>query len=47
MPNDITIGWDGTFRGRQIEIGVYVYTIEIEKVDGVIENMQGEILLVK
>ena len=31
---DISQGWDGTFRGRVVDNGVYVYIIEVEFEDG-------------
>jgi gliding motility-associated-like protein len=31
---DISQGWDGTFRGRVVDNGVYVYLVEVEFEDG-------------
>jgi len=31
LPNDPLFGWDGTFNGREVGIGVYTYYAEIER----------------
>ncbi|MEO7174871.1 MAG: gliding motility-associated C-terminal domain-containing protein, partial [Saprospiraceae bacterium] len=33
-PNDTTQGWDGTFRGKMINSGIFVYSAEIEYSSG-------------
>ena len=40
-------GWDGTFRGKRCDIGVYFYDIEIHFLDGEIKRLKGEIHLVR
>ncbi|MEO1412280.1 MAG: gliding motility-associated C-terminal domain-containing protein [Bacteroidota bacterium] len=47
QPGVETQGWDGTFRGRPMEVGVYVYQVEIEFWDGKIQLDVGDLLLVR
>ena len=47
LPNDETLGWDGKFRGRLMQNGVYVYVIEVLLEDGEIDMVQGDVLLLK
>ena len=46
-PNDAASGWDGTLRGRPMNPAVFVFTTEIEFVDGRVEVFEGEIVLVR
>ncbi len=41
------IGWNGTFRGKQVPQGVYVYYIEIINENGEITKKYGDITLVR
>ncbi len=41
------IGWDGTFRGQQLDPAVFVWFAEIEFVDGKTELFEGDVTLVK
>ena len=47
LPNDPMHGWDGTFRNVLINPNVYVYHVEVEYVDGVIENLTGDVTLMR
>ncbi|MCB0568314.1 MAG: gliding motility-associated C-terminal domain-containing protein [Phaeodactylibacter sp.] len=47
QPNDIGHAWDGTFRGQELDPGVFVYAAEIEFVDGLVEVFEGDVVLVK
>ncbi|BDS12897.1 T9SS type B sorting domain-containing protein [Aureispira anguillae] len=38
-------GWDGRFRGQDMQTGVYVYMIEVEFIDGVIVRYSGDLSL--
>jgi len=47
IPNDYNNGWDGTFRGKPMDEGIYVYQIALESADG--ENIfkSGDLLLMR
>ncbi|MCC6412136.1 MAG: gliding motility-associated C-terminal domain-containing protein [Saprospiraceae bacterium] len=46
-PNDPTQGWDGRFRGEDMQPGVYAYWMEIEYVDGTTEVFAGDVTIVR
>lgn len=46
-PNESRIGWDGTFSGAQAMIGAYIYTVEVELIDGTVELIKGQTALVR
>jgi len=46
-PDDPSAGWDGTFRGRAMDPGVYVYAIELELTDGRIRRYKGDVQLLR
>ena len=43
QPNDDLIGWDGFFKGKNVNTGVYVYTADILFKDGITERFSGNI----
>lgn len=47
QPNDPVYGWDGNFRGRKMDAGVYVFYIEVEFIDGDTEIVKGGVTLVR
>lgn len=47
QPNDPTVAWDGTFRGKIQNPGVYVYYGEVEYLDGRIESFKGDVTLIR
>jgi|GEM_PF-2855468 len=47
LPNDPQFGWDGTFNGKKVNIGVYVYYAKIEFIDGLVEVFQGDVTVVR
>ena len=46
MPNIPELGWNGEWRGKQMQPGSYVYSAFIEFVDGTKINFKGEINIV-
>ena len=42
-----SVGWDGTHKGKQQPVGVYVYTLRVVRQDGTIENKKGSINLIR
>ncbi len=47
QPNDPNLGWDGTFRGKQLNPSVFVYLVEVEFIDGEVIIFKGDITLVR
>jgi gliding motility-associated-like protein len=46
-PNDTNYGWDGSFRGREMDPAVFVYVAEVEFVDGEVFEFIGDVAIVK
>jgi gliding motility-associated-like protein len=44
-PNDISLGWDGTYRGDPMNPAVFVYQAKIEFIDGRQELFKGDVTL--
>jgi len=44
-PGDTNFGWDGTFKGKILDPGVFVYYAEVEFLDEEISRFAGEITL--
>ena len=40
-------GWDGTYRGKKLNAGVFVYYIEVEFVDGQFIRQKGNVTLIR
>ena len=47
LPNDPTVGWDGTFNGKDNDPAVFVYWAEIQFIDGRTEVLKGSFTLVR
>ena len=47
QPNDPDQGWNGTFRGKEVNPAVYVYVAEIKFVDGFEEMYSGDVTVMK
>lgn len=45
--DDISGGWDGTFRGKDAPTGVYVYLVEVDFADGVTLLYRGDITIIR
>ena len=45
--NDNTIGWDGSWKGQDLDPGVYVYFAEIEFINGEVEIFKGDVTIAK
>ncbi len=43
LPNEETQGWDGSFRGRQVNPGVFVWTAALRFVDGLELQISGNV----
>ena len=44
-PYDGLIGWDGTFKGQPLNPGVFVWVVEVEFIDGVVELYKGDVTI--
>lgn len=44
---DITVGWDGTYKGNDAPIGAYYYVVKAKGVDGVDYKLKGTVSLVR
>ena len=45
--NNQAIGWDGTFKLKDQPIGVYVYTLEAQTINGIEYNLNGEVSIIR
>jgi len=45
--NDPDIGWDGTFDGKEMNPGVFVWYLEVEYIDGARDSYKGQTTLIK
>ena len=44
---DLSMGWNGTYKGKTQEMGTYVYYIEVGFTDGTTEVIKGNVVLVR
>ena len=47
LPNNEQLGWNGTFQGEPLDIGVYVYVAQIRFVDEEVLLYTGDISILK
>jgi len=45
--NDETVGWDGTFKGQDLNPGVYIWQIQVEYEDGATAVHKGDVTLIR
>jgi gliding motility-associated-like protein len=46
-PNNSALGWDGTFKGKAMLPGVFVYVAEVELKPGKVEIFSGDVTIVR
>jgi len=47
QPNAAQEGWDGRFRGKPLNTGVYTYLLEVELIDGSRKLLSGDLTLLR
>ncbi len=47
LPNETELGWDGSFRGEDMNPGVFVYHATVEFIDGTTAFYKGDVTLVR
>jgi hypothetical protein len=47
IPGDLGAGWDGTFRGQEMDAGVFVWVAEVVYRDGSTEVLKGDITVIR
>ena len=47
QPNQETLGWNGIFKGKNMNPGVFVYLIEVAFIDDVEEQYSGDVMLAR
>jgi len=47
MPNDPTFGWDGQFKGKEMNSAVFVYYAEVSFIDGEEKVLKGSVTLLR
>ena len=45
--SDLNNGWDGTFRNKIMDAGVFVYSVHVEFSDGTVKNDKGNITMTR
>jgi gliding motility-associated-like protein len=45
--NDYAFGWDGTFNSEELNPAVFVWFAEVEMVDGTVEILEGDVMLLR
>ena len=47
QPNDLSIGWDGLFQGKELDPSVFVYIAEVKFIDGISIPYKGDVVLLR
>jgi gliding motility-associated-like protein len=45
--NDISVGWDGTYKGSPMNTAVFVYYVEVGYFDDTTQSFKGDLSLVR
>jgi len=45
--NDEPFGWDGVFRGKLMDTGVFAYFAQVEFIDGVVVLFEGDVMILR
>lgn len=45
--NDPQSGWDGFYKNKKLDAGVYVWSIDLEFLDGAVKKFTGDVLILK
>jgi hypothetical protein len=46
-PNEPILGWDGRWNNRPVDLGVYVYVVQLEIIDGSIQTRKGDVTVLR
>ncbi|MBK9016945.1 MAG: gliding motility-associated C-terminal domain-containing protein [Saprospiraceae bacterium] len=47
IPNEPSLGWDGVFRGKEMQPAVFAWMAEVEFLDGKIQLYRGDVVLIR
>jgi gliding motility-associated-like protein len=47
MPDDVNYGWDGYFKEKSLNPGVFIYVAEVEFIDGEVILYNGDVTLIR
>ena len=47
LPNDLRNGWDGRLNGQPLNPGFYAWTAEVIYLDGEVQVLNGEVMLLR
>lgn len=47
LPDDNSRAWDGRWKGKPVQPGVYVWSLELQIVDGRVETLGGQVTVVR
>ncbi len=47
QPNNPAAGWNGTYRGEALDPAVFTWFAEVEFIDGVVEILEGDVVLMR
>lgn len=45
--DDQNVGWDGTYSGREVQLGTYVYIVRLTLADGTEETLKGHVTVLR